>query len=86
MKAAPIALAASLILVACGGNDSPAEQRADSLEEAAEQSNPAAAEVLEERAEQIRESNIQNPSATQDALEAAGNAQAAGIMTNGNAQ
>ena len=71
----------TLALAACG-SDSPAENTAEALEEAAEYSNPAAANVLENAAEQVREENITDPAAAQQALEAAGNAQ----VPAGNAQ
>ena len=55
------------------------EQTADRLEEAADQSGPAAAAVLESAAEDIREgpppANLGN--AAQQAMQQAGNAQAA---------
>ena len=73
-----ILLAAGLGFAAAGcGSESPAENKAEALEEAAEYSTPAAADVLENAAEEIREENITEPGVTQDALEAAGNAQAA---------
>ena len=64
-----------VLLLAC--QRSPAERTADQLDNAAEQSDPAAAAVLENAAEQIRSGGSANPEATaQNALEAAGNAQA----------
>jgi hypothetical protein len=80
---APIlAVAAAFALSACG-QDSPAENTADALEDAADQSTPEAAEVLENRADQIREQNVTAPldapnSPAQNALQDAGNAQVAG--------
>jgi|GEM_PF-2987852 hypothetical protein len=73
--------AALLLLCACGGGGQ-AEATAEKLEEAAEQSDPAAAQVLENAAEEIREGNSTAPSGApgseaQQAMEAAGNAQAA---------
>jgi hypothetical protein len=83
MKTAPaFAFAAALGLAACG-QQSPAENTAAALEEAAEQSTPEAAAVLENQAEQIREQNVTAPisepgSPGQQAMQAAGNAQAKG--------
>jgi ABC-type glycerol-3-phosphate transport system substrate-binding protein len=81
MKAAIPALAALLLLAACGGGQSPAESTADNLEEAAEQSDPAAAEVLDNAADAVRETEgtgvPANPNAmAQNAMAEAGNAQA----------
>ena len=70
------AAAASLLLAGCGSEQSPVESTAENLEEAAEYSTPEAANVLDNAAEQIREQNLQDPAAAQNALEAAGNAQA----------
>lgn len=77
MNKFPLAGAATalLLLAACGGQ-SPAENTAENLEAAAEQSTPEAAAVLENAADQIEDQNIQDPAAGQAALEAAGNAQA----------
>ena len=73
MKHAP-ALIALLALAACG-REGPAENRADQLEEAAEQSTPAAEDVLENAADRIEE-GVPNPDqAAQQALNAAANAQ-----------
>ena len=82
LTAPALALAAGLGLVACGGQQTPAENTADALENAAEQSTPEAAAVLENQADQIRDSNVTQPiqepgSAGQQALQDAGNAQAA---------
>jgi hypothetical protein len=76
-----------LALAACGSSD-PASNTAERLQEAAEQSDPAAAEVLENAAAQIDDQNAAAPagapgSAAQEALEAAGNAQAATVQTGG---
>lgn len=61
-----------LILSACGGGDETAEQ----LEDAAGQSDPAAATVLNNTAEALREQEgPAPPGAAQDALERAGEAQ-----------
>jgi hypothetical protein len=65
---------AFLVLAACGGGGQ-AENTADRLEEAAEQSDPAAAPVLENAADQVREGNAN----AQQALQQAGNAQAATV-------
>lgn len=76
MKHAPH-LIALLALAACGG-DNPAENTADQLEEAAEQSTPAAEAVLENAADRI-EAGVPNPDETaQQALNQAGNAQMGG--------
>lgn len=85
---APAALAFCLALTACGGGDAPADNTAQALEEAAEESTPEAAASLENSADQVREQNIANPAAADQALEAAGNAQAPNAappapMTNG---
>jgi len=55
MKAVLPALAALTLLAGCGGNASPAENAADNLEAAADQSDPAAAEVLDNAADTIRD-------------------------------
>ena len=68
MKRVPFALAATLILIGCDRN-SAAETEAEALENAAEQSTPEAADVLRNAAD--RGANVQ------DAMQAAGNAQAA---------
>jgi hypothetical protein len=67
------------LLSACGGSD-PAEQTADRLEEAAEQSDPAAAQVLENAADEVRDGDgAASGAAAQQALGQAGNAQAATV-------
>lgn len=72
MKASHLlAFAAAAALAAC--SQTPAENTAAQLENAAEQSDPAAAAVLENRAEQVLEQNSTAPA--QGAMEAAGNAQ-----------
>ncbi|HEX8214246.1 MAG TPA: hypothetical protein VF582_02105, partial [Allosphingosinicella sp.] len=58
-----------------GGGQSQAENNAEALEEAAEQSDPAAAQVLENAADAAREGN----GSAQQALQNAGNAQAATV-------
>ena len=74
-----LALAAAFALAACGGSTE-ADNTAAALEEAAEQSTPAAAAVLENAAEQIQEQNVAAPisqpgSPGDQALKAAGQAQ-----------
>jgi hypothetical protein len=64
----PIPLVALMALAACGQN-SAADNDAAALERAAEQSTPEAAEVLRNAAE--------NGASVQDAMQAAGNVQAA---------
>lgn len=72
-SALPLAL---LLLAGCGGQQSPAQNKADQLEEAAEQSDPAAAQVLENAADRVREQNGANAdAAAQQALNQAGQAQ-----------
>ena len=83
MKAAAPALATLFALTACGSS-TPAENSAAALENAASQSDPAAAAVLENAADAVREQNVQVPaeapgSPVQDALQDAGNAQAATV-------
>lgn len=68
MKRVPFALAAALLLIGCGQNGAP-ENNSDALDRAAEQSTPEAADVLRNAADQG--ANVQ------DAMQAAGNAQAA---------
>ena len=76
MRTFAVAAAAALALAGCG-RDTPAENTAEALEEAAEVSTPAARDVLENAAEQIEAGNVAVPgAAAQQALEAAGNAQA----------
>jgi PBP1b-binding outer membrane lipoprotein LpoB len=70
MKAKIAAL--TLILAGCGG-PTPAENKADQLENAAEQSTPGAAQVLENAADRIEEGNGQNADAEANrALDEAG--------------
>ncbi len=83
MKLAPTlaAAAAFAALTACGGaGQSQAENAAETLEQAAEQSDPAAAQVLENAADTVED--LEGPAAAnaaQEALQQAGNAQAATI-------
>ncbi len=78
--------AAALALAACGGSTE-ADNTAAALEEAASQSTPEAAAVLENAAEQIQEQNVTAPisqpgSPGDQAMKAAGQAQAkAGAAT-----
>jgi hypothetical protein len=74
---ATLPAAAFLILAACGGG-SPADQTADKLEEAAEQSDPAAAAALENAAADMRDG--EGSGNAQEALQQAGNAQAATVQ------
>ncbi|WP_129793385.1 hypothetical protein [Sphingosinicella sp. CPCC 101087] len=68
----PFVAVALLGLGACG-TQSPAENAADSLEDAAEQSTPEAAGILENAADAAREGN--DPAVVDEALNAAANAQ-----------
>lgn len=81
-------VAAALALGACGSGEAPggseftANNSAQVLRDAAEQSTPAAREVLLNQAEAIEGGNVQLPpgaagSPVQDAMSKAGNAQAA---------
>ena len=71
MKRTALSFAAALAIGLAGcGQQSPVENKAELLEEAAEQSTPEAAAVLENAAEQG--ANVQ------EAMQAAGNAQVAG--------
>jgi hypothetical protein len=74
---AALPAAALLVLSACGGG-SQADQTADKLEEAAEQSDPAAAAALENSADSIRAG--ESGANTQEAVQQAGNAQAATVQ------
>lgn len=75
-------LSALAALSACGGS-SPSDNAAEQLERAADQSNPEAANVLENAADQVRDSNVADPNAAvQGAMQAAGNAQAASVPGN----
>jgi hypothetical protein len=74
-------LAPALIaLAACGGSGDPVDNTADQLEAAADQSDPAAAQVLDNAADQVREQD--NPALANNALEAAANAQADTVGNN----
>lgn len=67
MKRVKLALAVPLLLAGCGQN-SAADNQADALERAADQSTPEAADILRNAAD--------SGGNVQDALQAAGNAQA----------
>jgi hypothetical protein len=77
-----LTLSAALLLAACsGGTSNQAGAQADQLENAAEQSTPEAAEVLEQQADAIRDNGTsgaagQPGSSVQQAVEKAGEAQA----------
>lgn len=70
--------AAGLALAGCGG-ESENQTAAEALEEAADQSTPAAADVLENAAEGMREGDPGAPASVDEAMRAAGNAQAEAI-------
>ena len=75
MKISPL-LPALLLLAACGGAETPAENAAESLEEAADQSTPRAEAVLENRADQVEEmEGVDAENYVQESLQDAGNAQ-----------
>ena len=80
-----IPLSLALSLAACGGGGaSQADNAAGALENAAEQSTPEAANVLEGAADQIRASNGADANAAaQAAMQAAGNAQVSGMGAGG---
>jgi len=69
-----------MLTAACGHRDAAAENTADLLDNAAEQSSPAAAAVLENEADAIRDNgtargNVSDPNGTvQNAMQNAGNA------------
>lgn len=69
-----LAALAGTALAGCGGGGSKAENSADALRNAADQSSPAAREVLMNEAQRIEEQNLQGP-VVQDAMSKAGNAQ-----------
>jgi hypothetical protein len=73
----------ALLVAACGGGKSPADNSAAALDNAASQSTPEAAAILNNSAEQIRAGNVSDPNAAQAAMQAAGNAQAAGTNHSG---
>ncbi|WP_324751029.1 hypothetical protein SH591_06500 [Sphingomonas sp. LY54] len=74
-------LAPTLIaLAACGGSGDPVDNTADQLEAAADQSDPAAAQVLDNAADQVREQD--DPALANGALEEAANAQADTVGNN----
>ncbi|HEX8365203.1 MAG TPA: hypothetical protein VF603_07965 [Allosphingosinicella sp.] len=76
MKTA-IAFSLLLALAGCGDGGTAADNAADQLEDAAEMSNSAAAPVLENGADAIREQEGGNAgAAAQNVLQDAGNAQA----------
>jgi PBP1b-binding outer membrane lipoprotein LpoB len=81
MKVSHAILGAALLLTACA-KPSPADNSADQLENAAEQSDPSAAAVLDNEADAIRDSgvvsgNSSDPGSTvQNAMQNAGDAQA----------
>ena len=84
-RIAPLLLLAGL--AACGGADTPAEQSADQLEKAADQSDPTSAAILENAADQVREtgdaSALSDPnSPTQQALEKAAAVNPTGVGSN----
>ena len=65
-------------LAACGGDmTDPVENKAAQLEEAADQSDPAAAAVLDNAADQVLQQNSIAPA--QNVMQEAGNAQAPGL-------
>lgn len=68
---------AALLVAGCGGTNSPAENSADQLDNAAAQSSPEAANVLKNEADQIRATDNEDPNAAQAAMQEAGNVQAA---------
>ena len=81
-KAFAAACLAAVPLAACGGGGSRADNAADRLEQAADQSTPEAADVLDNAADRLRSGNVADEdAAVQGALQAAGNAQAANVAT-----
>ena len=76
-----IAASALAMLSACGGGgQSQSENTADQLESAAEQSDPASAEILENAADAARQQNGMEAANTgQEALQQAGNAASATV-------
>lgn len=81
MRHASLLLAPALALASCGSSSDPTEQQADRLENAAEQSTPEAAAVLDNAADTIRDQGATGDagdpnSSVQQAMEQAGAAQA----------
>lgn len=82
MRQIALTLAPLMILAACsGGASDQAEAQADNLDNAAAQSTPEAAEVLEQQADAIRANGAEGAtgqpgSTVQDAMAKAGEAQA----------
>lgn len=94
MKKAAIALFCVVGLSACGAADEPdavsGEAVADRLEKAADQSSPAAREVLKDAAAEARKQPSLDPvdepgSFAQEAMEKAGNAEAPSTPSNSGA-
>ncbi|MEO7178212.1 MAG: hypothetical protein ABIW83_05160 [Allosphingosinicella sp.] len=77
MNRIPLALAVPLLMVGCG-QDKAADNNADALKRAAEQSTPEAEDILRNAAD--------SGGNVQDALQAAGNAQAAAQAAPGQQQ
>jgi hypothetical protein len=81
MSRTALAAVAALALAVVGcGRDQPAENIAESLDQAAEQSTPEAANVLEDAADEVREQNISDPVAADRAMQQAGNVQAPQVL------
>ena len=81
------ALVLPLSLAACSGGGDKAEQTADQLEKAADQSDPTSAAVLEDAADQVRQTGntaaLSDPnSPTQKALEDAAAMNPTGVGSN----
>jgi hypothetical protein len=75
--------AGALLAAGCGGGGTPADNSAATLDNAASQSTPESAAVLNTAAQEIRDRNISDPNAVQSAMQAAGNAQAAAARHTG---
>ena len=73
MRRCAFLLPLAFAIAGCGGDDA-GDNKVEALEAAAEQSTPAAAEVLENAAEQAEEGNV----SIDAAMQAAGNAQVRG--------
>jgi hypothetical protein len=71
MRAAPALLASIIVGLAACGSPEPATNSVEQLDEAAAQSDPAAAEAIEDA--------VDNGAGPQEALEAGANAQAATV-------